>query len=344
MNKTILLACCDFLILATLAMMQFNKSPESTTTESLEISSDFALGSDEATSETSTSEAIFLELKIQKLQSALIQKAREQGRQEIKLQSVITANNNLMSQIQKLKLGTQTSIHQAVAKARWQINISMREDDAVSPDNFSRRLFTCVLKIGEKFYLPADFNKLGLNWDELINDGHIDTLTVTVGRTGVNPWSSYVKAGFFSMHQDPSCCFIEILPSRVKSAIGIVKRQDIHKDLNRLFAAKSDGRLIKINNAAILPDSPQWLDINEERFLGHPDKVEKGDLIVTESGLAVGIVTAARSTANRQRLKAFIMDYFTFADFAKIPLEKKKTENYYVDFVQSVRDIQQRIK
>ncbi len=106
-----------------------------------------------------------------------------------------------------------------------------------------------------------------------------------------------------------------------------------------LYAAKTDGRLIKIANASILPDSPQWLDINEERYLSHPDKVETGDMIVTAKGKAVGLITREYHNSNRTRLRAHIFDYLSFEDCFKIPVSKSNKEIYYSKFVSSVKEI-----
>lgn len=345
MNKTVLLACCDFLILATLSMLHFNKTPEKIEAQVLESSNEFIV-TNESISEEETFTA-FQELKIRKLQEELQNsqhKSKEQNDQNKALQTQNSKNLDQLKQLTNTLNTPKISIYKLIADCRWQVNLTMKEDDSISPDSFSSRFFTCAVKKGEKVYIPVEFNKLGLNWDELINDGHIDTLAVTVGRTGNNPWSSYIKSNIFAMHQDPSCCFIELPNGRATSAISILKSKNIHKHLNKLFAAKADGRLIKINNAAVLPDSPGWLDISEERFLSHPDKVEKGDLIVTDSGLAVGLITQEVSSNNRTRLRALIMDNFSFDEIYPIPLQKKKNESYYTDFVSSVREVHKNIK
>ena len=344
MNKTVLLACCDFLILATLALTSFKKTPDKQTVSELEPDNSFQVIENEDTEED-LSFAIYLEQlnsaneKLSELDKDLQNTKEELNREKLKSLQKDSEISSL-----KLKLnGHNTSVHKTVLNNLWQINVSMKEDDSFSPDLFKTNFFTCSFEIGDQTYIAADFEKLGFLWPELIHDGNISKLNLTLAKTGPNPWSSVSKGPILSMTQDPSICLLKVPKSRTTKPIKILPHKKLPNYLDKMYAAKSDGRVIKIKNVSIMPTAPNWISVDEERFLGHPDKVEKGDIIITSDGLLAGLITKEVISGNKRRFLSHSFSMLDLKESEQIPLNKKNSEKYFSSFVSQTRHISKSI-
>lgn len=344
MNKTILLACCDFLILATLALIPLKSRPVEKSDNSIAESSEFHV--DGESLETDMTEVLSniqvqaLKEELEQTNKELAQKDELNKHQSEKLASKDKQIASLNSELKRYS----RPVYQTVQQNRWQINVAMKEDDSFNPDLFKTDFFTCAIEINSRVFLAAEFNRLGFSWSEIINDGNIAILNINIARTGENPWSTVCSQPLISMNQDPGLCLIPAPANRVYDPLKVIPYKQLPMNLENLYAAKCDGRLIKIKNASIIPNQPEWLTINEERFLGHPDKVEKGDVIVTSQGTVVGIITQAQRTGNENRLKCFILSKLDLSAKIDIPITKKTTSPYYNEFVSQSRLIAQRIK
>ena len=253
MNKTVLLACCDFLILATLALTSFKKTPENQTNSELEPDSSFQVLENEDNKDD-LSFSIYLE----QLNSANeklneLNKDLQSTREELNREKVTNLQKDSEISSLKLKLnGQNTSVYKTVLENLWQINVSMKEDDSFSPDLFKTNFFSCSFEINDQTYIAADFEKLGFLWPELIHDGNISKLNLTLAKTGPNPWSSISKGPILSMSQDPSVCLLKVPKSRASKPIKILPHNQLPNYLEKMYAAKSDGRVIKIKNVIYL--------------------------------------------------------------------------------------------
>lgn len=344
MNKTVLLACCDFLILATLALTSFKQDPILSSEESLKPENSFHVEESEDSQEDLVES--FYEVQLNKLNEQLSTTQEELQKKERELVNQKLLAQNKDSELQKLKLELNrrnTSVYKSVLNNLWQVNVSMKEDDSFNPDIFRTSFFSCAFSLEDKTYLLTEFNNLGFNWDELIADGNINDLSITLAKTGPNPWSSICKGPIYSMNQDPAICLITLPKSRVYEPLQILPYSKLPNYLEKIYAAKSDGRVIKVKNVSIIPNDPDWITIDEERFLGHPDKVERGDVLVTNDGFLIGLVSHEAKTGNKSRLTAFALSKLDVSESAKIPLSKSKQERYYTDFVNKVRTISKQV-
>lgn len=344
MNKTILLACCDFLILATLALIPLKSRPveqsDNTIAESSEFHVEGELLETDMTEVLSNIQIHALKEELEQTNNELTQKDELNKQQSEKLASRDEQIAKLNSELKRYS----RPVYQTVQQNRWQINVAMKEDDSFNPDLFKTDFFTCAIEINGKVFLAAEFNRLGFSWSEIINDGNIAILNINIARTGENPWSTVCSQPLLSMNQDPGLCLIPAPAERIYDPLKVIHHKKLTASLENLYAAKCDGRLIKIKNASIIPNQPDWLTINEERFLGHPDKVEKGDVIVTSQGAVVGIITRARRSGNQNLLKCFILSKLDLSAKEEIPITRKTTSPYYNEFVSKSRIIAQRIK
>lgn len=345
MNKTVLLACCDFLILATLALTSFNKTPDMSNEGELVPENSFQIEDKEESSEELVE--AFYELQINKLNERLsvIQNELQAKDRELVNQKLLAQNKD--SELQKLKLELNkrsTSVFKSVLNNLWQVNVAMTEDDSFNPDTFRNSFFSCAFSMNKDTYLLADFNKLGFSWDEIIADGNINKLGVTLAKTGPNPWSSVCKGPVYSMNQDPALCLLKLPKNRVYDPLQILPYSKLPNYLEKVYAAKADGRVIKVKNLSIIPNDPNWIVIDEERFLGHPDKVEKGDILVSNDGFVIGLVSRENQSGNKRRLSAFILSRLDFNESTEIPLTKKSQDLYFNDFVNRVKQIYRKLK
>ena len=340
MNKTVLLACCDFLILATLALSSFKKAPDSSPESSLSPDNSFQVFEEE-NEDNELATAIFLE-KINEAHEELYQTKEELNETKIELNNEKLLNRQKDNEISSLKLkikGQSKSVYKAVLDNLWQVNVTMKEDDSFSPDFFNTSFFSCSFEVHDTTFIAADFKSLGFLWPELIKDGNISKLSLTLAKTGPNPWSTHSKGPVYSMSQDPSLCLIKVPKGKTNRPISILPYKQLPNYFEKMYAAKSDGRIIKIKNVSILPTSPQWISIDEERFLGHPDKVQKGDLILTSDGMLVGLITKEMAAGNKTRLLAHSFSKLDISESIKIPITKANSDIYFKDFVSQTRHI-----
>lgn len=338
MNKTVLLACCDFLILATLALTSFKNSPEVQAENPIQADNSFHVD-DEEDAQVDLTES-FYELKLKELneQIASTQTQLQEKNKELVNQKLLALNTR--SELQKLKLELSKrskSVYKSVLNNLWQVNISMTEDDSFSPDSFRTSFFSCAFTLNDNTYLLADFDNLGFNWAEIIADGNINSLKITLAKTGPNPWSALCKGPVFAMNQDPAICLIKLPSTRVYEPLRVLPYAKLPDYLEEVYAAKSDGRVIKVKNVSIVPNDPNWIIVDEERFLGHPDKVEKGDVLVTSDGALIGMISKEIRTGNKNRLMCLALSKLEVGEAEKVPLLKSKNDLYYKDFVNKVR-------
>lgn len=346
MNKTVLLACCDFLILATLALSSFKKNPEQQNTVSdLEPDSSFQLSETEEKQDDDLSFAIYLEnLNSANEKLSKVNNELQNTKAELSKEKLLGLQKDSEINSLKLKLnGQNKSVHKTVLENLWQINVSMKEDDSFSPDLFNTSFFSCSFEIDDNTYIAADFEKLGFMWPELIEDGHISKLSLTMAKTGPNPWSTSSKGPVFSMVQDPSLCLLKVPKTHSTAPIKILSHAKLPNYLEKIYAAKSDGRVIKVKNISIVPSAPSWISIDEERFLGHPDKVEKGDMIITSDGQLVGLITKEIISGNKRRYLSHSFSMLDIRESVQIPLTKKNSDKYFNEFVTQTRHISKSI-
>lgn len=338
MNKTILLACCDFLILATLALTSFKTAAPLESQSEMLPENTFQLNTEEEAQEDLVES--FYALKVEEINKKLnsVEADLEKTEEELTAQKLISQNKEI--EIQRLKSiinKKSKSVYKSVLNNLWQVNVSMKEDDSFSPDSFQTDFFSCAFTLNDKTYLLAEFNKLGFNWAELIADGNISNLKIIIAKTGPNPWSTASNGPIYSLNQAPAACLIEIPKSRVYSPLDILPYPKLPDYLDKIYAAKSDGRIIKVKNLAVIPNRPDWIVLDEERFLGHPDKVEKGDILVTSDGSLVGIVSREERSGNKKRLMCFALSQADFSESQKIPIQKQPGSLHYKDFVDKAR-------
>jgi hypothetical protein len=348
MNKTILLACCDFLILATLSLnyksdVHKNSSPR----QEIPYSDDFELKPEEEKDQDLLTTAIY-ERKIaillegqQESEYKLTQKKEELQDLSKQFSSLQKSYSTLL---QKHKLNSGDRIHQIIDQARLQVTISMTEDDSLTPDFYTNTFYSCCFNFNGKNYLLADFKDLGLSWPELINDGHINRVSMIMAKANENPWSSQFNSAIQSLNQAPSLCIVEVSSKYEMTQLELANKADTLNKLDKLYAAKSNGRVIKIQQAAILPHKRNSIEISEERFLGQPDKLATGDLVITETGKLIGMIGKTSIDGNSLRHNVIQLSQIDLKNRTSIPLGKINQQGYFSDFVNKAKQVFTKIK
>ena len=345
MNKTVLLACCDFLILATLALSSFKKAPLPEAESSFEADNSFQVSENEEVDDKRITEMYYqqklneLEKESEELRAELL----ETNKELLSEKETSARKDSKIHSLTKQLAATKNTVFKKVLNNLWQVNVSMKEDDSFRPDSFQTSFFSCSFKLEDSTYLLADFQNLGFQWTELLNDGNISRLSITLAKTGPNPWSSLCKNPILSLSQVPGLCLIKVPKSRVYSPMDTVNEKNMPNYLDKVYASKADGRIIKVANVSVLPNSPSWIVIDEERFLGHPDKVEKGDVLVTGNGLIIGLVSKEKRSGNKSRLYSHLISSLDLSEHREIPLKKNNSDVYFKDFVEAARSISRTI-
>ena len=340
MNKTVLLACCDFLILATLSLSYV---PKSITTEippkELPVSTEFHL--DEAT-ESEDQLLMLSTLYEQRLKEL----SAETNSTHEKLADKKAAFNDLNEEYLKLKSKYEVLLNKQneaprpasgeIAKSRIEIVVNMKEEDSFNPDSMRARHYTALARVNDQAHIIAHAKNLGLYWPELLEDGHISELRVIIAKPGDNAWSYRATTDIKSLREVPGICLIP-LASTVKSTALPLLTENPEEHLKRLKVLKADGRIIQVQQATSLPSDSEVIEISEKRFLGQPDNIATGDLVLTNNGQILGMVTATKIEGNTRRHITHILAKIDTTNYAKIPLLKKKEDKYFVDFVEAVK-------
>ncbi|MCH2207515.1 MAG: hypothetical protein MK132_16785 [Lentisphaerales bacterium] len=344
MNKTVLLACCDFLVLATLSLNYNPQTQDSLSpNEILQQSNEFTITDEDV----DRSQELFALSAIYEKQLASAQQEKTRLNEEIKLQKGNFAE--LSSDYQSLrekykillqkKMNLPTAIHDRVNSSRLEVSVSIKEDDSFNPDLFRMQTFTSAASIRGKSYAVIHRKNLGFTWDELVNDGHISDYSLTISQRGKNPWSFRNTASIQILNELSQICLIPLSSELQFKAMPLLKGS-VGKHLKSLYALKSDGRLIKVSHATTLPTKSNDIELSEKRFLGQPDSLEAGNVILTESGLIVGLITNCKIEGNTVRHSVSLLSSINPSNHLAVPVSKKQDEKYFSDLVRAVLQTQ----
>ena len=341
MNKTVLLACCDFLILATLSL-NYNPKVSGSQVDSTElpVSNDFQVIDSEADDSESLVISSFYEEKLSELKEQNVDFQKDLMAKESEFEKLNKDYLALQSKYQQLasKQQSNKSLHGKISESRIEVTVNMKEDDSFSPDLFRLRHYTSAVFKDGRIYLIAHRKKLGLEWPELINDGDILEYKMILANPGVNPWSFINSSSINSLNELPEICVVKIPAKYQQQALPILDRKPLSY-LNDLYALKTDGRIIKIEQATNLPKDNSIIEISEKRFLGEPDGLALGDLISTSSGKILGMVTSSKVEGNTIRYKVSLLAEFDFNNVFRIPVTKSRAEKYFKSFVDAAKEL-----
>lgn len=339
MNKTVLLACCDFLILATLSL---NYNPQSDTPvaqdESLPVSNDFSIQENDI----STNQDLFVFNAIYEKKLSALQEEKSILNDELEHKDEDLANlkelhQSLQKKYQTLlsQQGNSEAIFDLVNSARLELTVNIKEDDSFNPDSLRLQTYTPAITHSGINYAVVHRDNLGFNWPELTNDGHISDYSLILSKKDSSPWSYRSTVDVEILNENTNICLIPLSSNITIKPLPVLQNSP-GKYLKNLYAFKSDGRLIQVVQATTLPGKVNEIELSEKRFLGQPDQLKIGNSIITESGLAVGMITNTIIDGNTIRHIATLFSAPDFSNISKIPVTKKKGDKYFSELVNEV--------
>lgn len=257
---------------------------------------------------------------------------------EAQITKLSDQQSNLGSSIEQIQARRQGP-HKAVVGARFEVSISMEEEDNFDPnDRLSAKTYPLLFMAGNRRYLAAHKSSLKLDWDELVADGDLIALSVTYGRPpGDNRWSSPSGGHLLALAQEPRIILLEAVhPNASKVvALPLVGRDKIAaQGLSDVRIVKSSlGASIFSVEASVNFSRPGYLTVRRPAISFRDDlpvvgtkdlQPDIGDYLVTTDGALIGVMISDRdayildeSDVTNIALRLPISDHAEFVKQAK---------------------------
>jgi predicted nucleic acid-binding Zn-ribbon protein len=194
---------------------------------------------------------------------------------------------------------------QAVKNARLELRASVvkRNDYDSTTSRFSNAAYPPVFKVGDRFFIVAGYQRLGIAWAQAIDPtmSEVTELKYTVGRRGEALSSMLLLGSACALRDDPRVVAIELkslMPGL--SAMQLAGSNDLfHSDQARLHVFKSTeaGLSFEIDAAPDLSASSYLVVKRPLRgvaswFENPAYRPDVGDYVVTPDGKLVGIMVS----------------------------------------------------
>lgn len=200
----------------------------------------------------------------------------------------------------------QAGPYKPVSQARLEVSVSMREADlgptswADSDDSWSGRVVPPMFFSSSGKFVAVYYANIGLDWSEMIKDGDLNSISLTVGRPpGDNRWSGRFRGNLIALEEDVRVILIPVTDKRSDTQLplklcGRERARNMGTKDFRLFKASTQGTSFLVDAGPDLSDSrymilptkfkaDSWIRPVESR-------PECGDFLVTPEGLLVGLM------------------------------------------------------